>query len=59
MKESIALLNKVLATMDTIHVQGIDNQDKFVGCAMSIQEVIVKMKLLAKQEEVKEVPENG
>ena len=32
----INLLSAVVSTMDTITVVGIDNQDKFVGCALSI-----------------------
>lgn len=52
MKESVTLLNKVLSTMDTIHIQGIDNQDKFIGCAMTIQEVITRLQM--KKEKPKE-----
>ena len=37
LKQAINLLCTVEATMDTIPVTGIDNQDKFVGCAMSIR----------------------
>ena len=37
LKQTINLLRAVEATMDTISVIGIDNQDKFVGCAMSIR----------------------
>ena len=37
LKQAINLLCTVEATMDTISVTGIDNQDKFVGCAMSIR----------------------
>mgnify|MGYP003292613817 CR=1 FL=1 len=38
-KTAINLLNAVHATMDTISVSGIENQDKFVGCANAIQTV--------------------
>ena len=38
-KAAIGLLNVVKATMDTIPVVGIENQDKFVGCANAIQTV--------------------
>lgn len=31
------LLSAVVSTMDTISVVGIDNQDKFVGCANAIR----------------------
>ena len=37
LKQTINLLRAVEATMDTISVIGIDNQDKFVGCAMSVR----------------------
>lgn len=37
LKNVISLLQSVELTMDTISVTGIDNQDKFVGCAMSIR----------------------
>lgn len=39
LKRAINLLNAVVATMDTISVIGIDNQDKFVGCANVIRSV--------------------
>ncbi len=38
-KTAINLLDAVRATMDTISVAGIENQDKFVGCANAIQTV--------------------
>ena len=37
LKKAMSLLRSVDLTMDTIPVTGIDNQDKFVGCAMSIR----------------------
>ena len=37
LKQTINLLRAVKTTMDTISVIGIDNQDKFVGCAMSVR----------------------
>ena len=39
LKQAINLLHSVEATMDTISVVGIDNQDKFVGCAQAIKTV--------------------
>lgn len=36
----IDLLEAVVSTMDTISVVGLDNQDKFVGCANAIRSVI-------------------
>ena len=38
--ENINLLEAIVSTMDTISVVGIDNQDKFVGCANAIRSVI-------------------
>ena len=40
LKQAINLLCTVEATMDTISMVGIDNQDKFVGCANAIRSVI-------------------
>ena len=37
LKQVINLLRAVEATMDTISVIGIDNQDKFVGCAQVVK----------------------
>ena len=39
MKASIDLLRSVYLTMGTISVVGIDNQDKFVGCAQAVKTV--------------------
>ena len=36
LKQAINLLRNVESTMDTIFVVGIDNQDKFVGCAQAV-----------------------
>ena len=43
MKQAINLLSAVASTMDTISVVGIDNQDKFVGCANVIKNVANKL----------------
>ena len=40
LKQAINLLRAVEATMDTISVTGIDNQDKFVGCAQAVKTVV-------------------
>lgn len=37
LKKAMSLLRSVDLTMDTISVTGIDNQDKFVGCAEAIR----------------------
>ena len=39
LKHAISLLHSVEATMDTISVVGIDNQDKFVGCAQAVKAI--------------------
>lgn len=39
LKQAINLLRTIEATMDTISVVGIDNQDKFVGCAHAVKTV--------------------
>lgn len=36
---AINLLGAVISTMDTIDIRGVENQDKFVGCANAIQTV--------------------
>lgn len=36
LKQAINLLTAVVSTMNTISITGIDNQDKFVGCANAI-----------------------
>lgn len=51
MDEIINLLSCVGATMETISVVGIDNQDKFVGCATAIKTVIRKLKQLPAAEQ--------
>nr|DAZ46798.1 MAG TPA: hypothetical protein [Caudoviricetes sp.] len=43
MDEIINLLSRIGATMETISIVGIDNQDKFVGCATAIKTVIRKL----------------
>ena len=37
LKSATNLLKSFIHTMDTIPVSGLDNQDKFVGCAQAIQ----------------------
>ena len=40
LKQAINLLSDVVSTMDTISVTGIDNQDRFVGCAQAVMTVV-------------------
>lgn len=56
MDDVINLLSRIGATMETISVVGIDNQDKFVGCATAIRTVIRKLEQLLAVEK-KEEPE--
>ena len=44
LKQVINLLYSVASTMDTISVVGIDNQDKFVGCANVVKNVANKLR---------------
>lgn len=44
MENLISLLEAVYSTMDSIPVSGIDNQDKFVGCANVIKNVANKLR---------------
>lgn len=44
MENLISLLEAVYSTMDTISVEGIDNQDKFVGCANVVKNVANKLR---------------
>lgn len=40
LKSATNLLKSVMQTMDTISISGLDNQNKFVGCAQAIQRVL-------------------
>ena len=44
MNELISLLEAVYSTMDTISIDGIDNADKFVGCANVAKNVASKLR---------------
>lgn len=50
MDDVINLLRNVITTMDTISVTGIDNQDKFVGCANAILTATKHLEQLAEQQ---------
>ena len=43
MDNLISLLEAVYSTMNTISVEGIDNQDKFVGCAQAVKAVATQI----------------
>lgn len=63
MNENISLLEAVVSTLDTIPIVGIDAQDKFVGCANAIRNVISSLRETQRQEEmaapVQEDSQNG
>lgn len=63
MDEIINLLSRVGATMETISIVGIDNQDKFVGCATAIKTVIRKLEQMPAAEKKDETegaePQDG
>ena len=51
MENLISILEAVYSTMNSISVSGIDNQDKFVGCANVVKNVAQKLR---EMNEVKE-----
>lgn len=51
---SINLLKAVHSTMDSIPVVGIENQDKFVGCANAIQTIIKALNAYSQKAELDE-----
>lgn len=52
MNENISLLEVVVSTLDTIPIVGIDAQDKFVGCANAIRNVISSLRETQRKEEI-------
>ena len=54
LKQAINLLSAVASTMDTISVVGIDNQDKFVGCAQAVKTAVQQISdyIAAEEKEV-------
>lgn len=51
MENLISLLEAVYSTMNTISVEGIDNQDKFVGCANVVKNVANKLREMSETKE--------
>lgn len=51
---SIDLLRAVRSTMDGISVVGIENQDKFVGCASALQTVCRALEAFKQKMELQE-----
>lgn len=55
--DAINLLGAVIATMDRITVVGIENQNKFVGCAEAVQNASNHLNaFLAEQKMMEEKP---
>ena len=54
LKNAISLLSAVVSTMDTIPIAGIDNQDRFVGCANAVKTAARKI-----QAYIEMLPEEG
>lgn len=59
MNELISLLEAVYSTMDTISIEGIDNADKFVGCANVVKNVARKLREMKREEEPTVLQESG
>lgn len=39
LNKALGLLNSIIKTMDMIQITGIENQDRFVGCANAVKNV--------------------
>ena len=59
LKQVISLLYAVASTMDTISVVGIDNQDKFVGCANVVKNVAKKLEEVSNKFDKIDVKKEG
>lgn len=51
MENLISLLEAVYSTMETISIEGIDNADKFVGCANVVKNVAKKLREMSEAKE--------
>ena len=56
MTNAIQLLKAVRSTMDTIAVLGVENQDKFVGCANAVQTVVQTLEKIQQETQTKKPP---
>ena len=52
MDDIIKLLQKVCGTMETISVVGIENQDRFVGCAHAVRAAVEGLEAIRATEKV-------
>lgn len=56
---AINLLKAVRSTMDTIEVRGIENQDKFVGCANAVLTAAQTLEKFVQDHQTKAGPNEG
>lgn len=59
MENLISLLEAVYSTMNTISIEGIDNADKFVGCANVVKNVASKLREMKREEKPTVLQESG
>ena len=52
MDDIIKLLQKVCGTMETISVVGVENQDRFVGCAHAVRAAVEGLEAIRDTEKV-------
>lgn len=52
MDDIIKLLQKVCGTMETISVAGVENQDRFVGCAHAVRAAVEGLEAIRATEKV-------
>lgn len=52
MDDIIKLLQKVCGTMETISVVGVENQDRFVGCAHAVRAAVEDLEAIRDTEKV-------
>lgn len=52
MDDIIKLLQKVCGTMETISVVGVENQDRFVGCAHAVRAAVDGLEAIRATEKV-------
>lgn len=59
LKSATNLLKSVMYTMDTVSVVGLDNQDKFIGCAQAIRRATEMVNKYISDNEKKEEKADG
>ncbi|HAL88438.1 MAG TPA: hypothetical protein DFH97_00810 [Clostridiales bacterium] len=59
LKSTTNLLKSVMYTMDTVSVVGLDNQDKFIGCAQAIRRATEMVNKYISDNEKKEEKADG